>query len=345
MYVFQGEHADDAWREAVVTLRASQRPEQPSRAGVTRELLGASFVIHNPRERWVAVRQPALSVPFAIVEVIGIINGRRDARYLNYFNPALPRFAGESSEYHGAYGYRLRSNFGYDQIQRAFLALRSNPESRQVVLQMWDPTIDAPGDSGAPAAPDIPCNVCSLLKIRDGRLYWTQLARSNDLFRGVPYNIVQFTSLQEVMAGWLGCELGTYTHISDSLHLYEDTLDHAYSYSELCAPSNSDNLMLSKDEADVCWRELNKRVDGMIETDVSATALDKLARMEGFPEPIQNLSKIVGADSARRHGYGEVAAELGRSCSNPLLGLLWTRWEERKGRPVGPAVSEKSASK
>ncbi len=345
MYVFQGKSADDAWKEAVVTLRASQRPGQPSRAGVTRELLSASFVIHNPRERWVAVRQPPLSVPFAIVEVIGLINGRRDARYLNYFNPALPRFAGDGSEYHGAYGHRLRSNFGYDQIQRAFLALRSNPESRQVVLQIWDPTIDAPEANGSPAAPDIPCNVCSLLKIRDGRLYWTQLARSNDLFRGIPYNIVQFSSLQEVMAGWLGCELGSYTHISDSLHLYDDTLDHAYSYSELSVPSNPDVFTLSKDEADICWSELNRRVDGLIEPDLSETALDTLARMEAFPETIQNLSKIVGADSARRHGYNELAVELGRSCSNPLLRLLWTRWAERKSRPVRAAVSEKSVSK
>lgn len=330
MYVFQGERADDVWKEALATLRVRQTLAQPSRAGLTRELLSATFVIQNPRERWVVARQPALSVAFAIVEVIGLINGRRDSRYLNYFNPVLPRFAGNTPEYHGAYGYRLRSNFGFDQIQRAFLALKTNPESRQVVLEIWDAVIDSPNSDGAPAAPDVPCNVCALLKVRNGRLYWTQFARSNDLFRGVPYNFVQFTCLQEIMAGWLGCELGSYTHISDSLHLYDDTLAHAYSYYKVSAPRNSDVLSLSKGQAETCWSELNRRVDGFIELDLSETALDSLARMDGFPESIRNLSKIVGADAARRHGYYELAVDLGKSCSNPLLQLLWTRWLERK---------------
>lgn len=44
--------------------------------------------------------------------------------------------------------------------------------------------------------------------------------RSNDVHRGLPYNVVQFTTLQEVMAGWLGLEVGGYHHWSDSLHLY-----------------------------------------------------------------------------------------------------------------------------
>jgi thymidylate synthase len=338
MYVFQGECADDVWKEALGTLRAGQKPAQPSRVGVTRELLTATFVIYDPRERWVVARQPALSVAFAIVEVIGLINGRRDARYLNYFNPALPRFAGETPEYHGAYGYRLRSNFGFDQIQRAFLALKANPDSRQVVLEIWDTAIDSPDSDGLPAAADIPCNVCSLLKIRNGRLCWTQVARSNDLFRGIPYNFVQFTCLQEIMAGWLGCELGSYTHISDSLHLYDDTLEDAYSYAELPTPRNSDVLSLSKREADVCWAELNRCVDGFIELGLSETALDTLARMDGFPEPIRNLSRIVGADSARRHGYYELAGELANSCSNRLLQLLWTRWLERKRPTVKVAI-------
>jgi len=75
---------------------------------------------------------------------------------------------------------------------------------------------DFPDEEGRPASQDILCNVLSMLKIRDGRLEWTQVMRSNDLFRGVPYNFVQFTVLQEVIAGWLGLEVGAYDHVSDS---------------------------------------------------------------------------------------------------------------------------------
>jgi thymidylate synthase len=330
MYVFQGESANQVWKMAVAALQSADRPAHRSRAGATREILMGTFVLEDPRQRWVVEREPALSVAFAIVEVIGLINGRRDSHYLNYFNPALPRFAGDTSEYHGAYGHRLRSNFGFDQIHRAFLTLQSNPESRQVVLEMWDAAIDFPSSNGTPAAPDIPCNICSLLKIRNGRLYWTQLARSNDLFRGVPYNFVQFTSLQEIIAGWLGCQLGSYTHISDSLHLYDDTLEHAYSSADLVVPRNLDLLSLRKPEADLCWGELNRRLEEFIDANVTETKLDSLARMNGFPESISNLSRIVGADSARRHGYYGLAVELGNACSSEVLRLLWHRWLERK---------------
>ena len=81
--------------------------------------------------------------------------------------------------------------------------------------------LDFPSDNGLPVADDIPCNICSMLKVRNGRLEWSQIMRSNDIFLGLPHNFVQFMTLQEVLAGWIGIEPGTYTHFADSLHLYE----------------------------------------------------------------------------------------------------------------------------
>jgi thymidylate synthase len=110
--------------------------------------------------------------------------------------------------------------FGVDQIRYAFESLSAQPHSRQVVLQIWDASSDLPVHAGQPRSQDIPCNICSLLKVREGRLEWTQIMRSNDLKLSWPHNIVQFTTLQEMMAAWLDLELGFYTHYSDSLHVY-----------------------------------------------------------------------------------------------------------------------------
>ena len=82
--------------------------------------------------------------------------------------------------------------------------------------------VDLPDLDGSPANEDIPCNVLAMLKVRDGALHWTQVMRSNDLFLGLPYNIVQFTMLQEVLAGWLGVRVGPYNVVIDSLHVYVD---------------------------------------------------------------------------------------------------------------------------
>jgi hypothetical protein len=60
-----------------------------------------------------------------------------------------------------------------------------------------------------------------MLKIRDGKLITTIGNRSNDLHWGLPTNIFQFSFLTELMAASLGVELGTQTHNSQSLHIYE----------------------------------------------------------------------------------------------------------------------------
>ena len=45
--------------------------------------------------------------------------------------------------------------------------------------------------------------------------------RSNDLWLGFPYDVFQFTCMQVLMSMELGIELGSYTHIAGSLHIYE----------------------------------------------------------------------------------------------------------------------------
>ena len=138
MHIFKAVTADDAWCQAArVFLSDPTVSRQPSRAGPTRELLHASFYISRPRERWVLARRPALNPAFAIVEVIWILGGRRDAKLLTFWNRSLPAFAGSGEIYHGAYGFRLRQHFGLDQLERVYQVLLHNPASRQAVLQIW----------------------------------------------------------------------------------------------------------------------------------------------------------------------------------------------------------------
>lgn len=45
--------------------------------------------------------------------------------------------------------------------------------------------------------------------------------RSNDIFLGFPYDIFNFTMWQEYVSCKLNIDIGTYTHIANSLHFYE----------------------------------------------------------------------------------------------------------------------------
>ena len=330
MRLFESESADGAWLLAVRAIRnQSHLPRQPGRGGSTSELLHTAIEVRDSRQRWVVSRSPGLSVAFAIVEVIGILNGRCDSAFLNFFNPILPRYAGTGAEYHGAYGFRLRENAGIDQLERACNALTAKPDGRQVVLQIWDPTLDLPKDDGEPADADIPCNICSMLKIRDGKLEWSQIMRSNDVFKGLPYNFIQFTTLQEVLAGWIGAEPGAYTHYADSLHLYEVDAENAFLSTQVLADSLPDSLALPKRQADPIWFEMNRRVDVLVGNGVSAKEYRNLARIEDAPLAFSNLMAIVAADAARRRGCIDGMNEAIAVCGSPLMRQLWFRWANR----------------
>ena len=333
MQTIEATTADAVWLNAIASLKEREHlPLQDGRGGSAAELLHVGIQLHDSRQRWVVSRSPALSVAFAIVEVIGILNGRRDSGYLNFFNPILPRYAGKAPEYHGAYGYRLRVHSGIDQLQRASDALISNPQSRQVVLQLWDAAEDSPSVDGQPVAADIPCNICSMLKVRTGQLEWSQVMRSNDVFKGLPYNFVQFTTLQEVLAGWIGVEPGTYTHYADSLHLYETDTLAAFSSKPLPLASSDDCLALAKKDADPIWRELNRRVDVLVSSDLSAQEYGEIARIHDAPQAFNNLISVVAADAARRKRcIGGVDRAIS-NCRSALLLQLWNRWLERQER-------------
>lgn len=247
----EAETADELWLKAAAWFEpGGPALEQESRAGGTAEVLRAALTLRDPRQRWIASRSPAMNPAFALAEVVWIICGRNDAAFLNYFNSRLAEFAGSGPTYHGAYGYRLRKHFGIDQLGDAWRALSANKDSRQIALQIWDCRADLPNEDGTPRAADIPCNVMALLKVRENRLDWTQIMRSNDLFRGLPHNIVQFSSIHEILAGWLNVEVGSYNHFSDSLHLYEKDGNVEDRISDCAPPRNTDSISLPKETSE-----------------------------------------------------------------------------------------------
>lgn len=332
MEVFRGSTADEVWcqaHEALVLATLSQR-HQPSRAGDTVELLGVALEVSDPLQRWITSRRPAISPAFGIAEVLWILAGSNDAKVLNYWFPRLPEFAGTGSEYPGAYGYRLRKQFGVDQIRRACEVLAANPASRQAVLQLWDPRVDLPNQDGSPRNADVPCNITSLLKVRDGRLEWTQIMRSNDLLRGLPYNFLQFTFLQEMMAGWLGIKVGCYRHWSDSLHIYAKDAAQFSCVSDQAVPRNTDSLAMDFNTGDLLIRDLYDRTEELAVSALNEERVAALSALPGAPVGYQNLLRVLGAEAARRQARPEQSDALMADCTNPQLVQAWSAWRGRR---------------
>lgn len=274
---------------------------------------------------------------FALAEIVWILNGRNDSAFLNFFNSRLPEYAGRGPTYHGAYGHRLRTPGSLDQLRRASAALRARPDTRQVVLQIWNSRLDLPRRDGAPVAKDIPCNICSMLKVREGVLEWMQIIRSNDVFLGLPHNIVQFTTLQEVIAGWIGVKPGAYHQLSDSLHAYVQdlrSLQGGPKVTHRCR--NEDALALPERESLRVFRELARRVDKLTTGLLKERSLRRLAEWPTVPLGYQNMVRVLVAEAARRRPLQTVADDIMTDCSNPVYVALWNNWlaRLRRGKPA-----------
>ena len=330
---FNAKTADDLWRQLTSSFSNATSPtRQPSRAGGTLESLHVAISVEDPIQRWIALRNPPINLAFALAETVWILSGRNDAAFLNYFNSKLPEYAGKCDAYHGAYGHRLRRHFGLDQIERAFEVLSRRPHSRQVVLQIWDVNKDIPERNGDERSADIPCNVISLLKLRDGKLEWTQIMRSNDLFRGLPYNIVQFTTLQEVLAGWLQVGVGSYNHFSDSLHVYDQDLENIKDLGPLdIVEQNCDRLISSKADCERHFAALATQVEHIIDARYVVSELARSAFENHLPAAFKNILLILTAEGARRRKSPHVTRELVSACSNPLFCHMYNRWLLRVG--------------
>ena len=338
MRYFSATTADLVWQEAVTELLERPDNDHNGRSGATHEILPCVLRIEDPRQRWILSRRPPYNPAFGLVEFIWIITGNNESRVLNYWNPDLPKYSGVGEVYHGAYGFRLRHEFGLDQIKRAYQVLSNAPETRQAILQIWKPDIDLPAIDGRPVSTDIPCNVMSLLKLRDGRLHWSQIMRSSDIMRGLPYNIIQFTMLQEVMAGWLESKLGDYFHLSDSLHVYKKDLAEF-----CCTPTNS--KVTDREPFSLSYGETNELFP-LIYDDLSEVSNGNKKEVElreifdrdskrnvGQCALIKDMMAVIGSDAARRQNYMALAYYLVDSCVDQCLKKASHAWlEYREGR-------------
>ena len=209
-----------------------QKNWDDSRDGGVQEILDFKTTILNPYRRLVGGQGRNLNVFFLLAEAMWIFAGRKDVEFLCLFNKKMSDFSDDGNVFHAPYGFRLRhwdvrsedkyveenmhAAQGYDQVADAIKIFENNPNSRQVVMAIWNPNFDLGANTR-----DIPCNDLVMMKIRNGKLYTTIQNRSNDLHWGLPTNIFQFGFLSELMANILGVTLGTQTHNSHSLHVYD----------------------------------------------------------------------------------------------------------------------------
>ena len=110
---------------------------------------------------------------------------------------------------------------GRSQFDWAYDCLKADKDSRQAFMRFNNTSHQYEG------VKDLPCTFIGIFHIRDNKLNFTIEMRSNDIVKGLIHDEPSFTLFQWLMFKKLqdtvypDLELGTYTHIANSLHLYE----------------------------------------------------------------------------------------------------------------------------
>ena len=191
----------------------------PSRNGLVRRLPGVTTMTYtHPMERVNFCPVRKINPFFHHLEAIWVLAGRRDTKMLDLYNKGMKQYSDDGVQFNAAYGHRMRHHFGQDQLHTAITVLRRDPDTRQAVIQLWEPNdLDA-------ATRDKACNMSMVAEVVKGAVNLTVFNRSNDAVWGAVAgtNPVQFGYILQYIAEALQLRTGSLTVVSNNLHIYED---------------------------------------------------------------------------------------------------------------------------
>lgn len=213
MRTIRGRNINEVYAVGIMELK-HHGVLQPSQHGDTLEIPEPVSVMYdNPRERVLFNETRDINPFLHFFEALWIIKGRDDVEFLKFLVGNMAKYSDDGKTYYGAYGARMRQP--HDQITEAVNRLKKNQNDRQVALTIRQ------GHDIFYTGKDQPCNMMLTCKIRNGKLNIHVFNRSNDFIWGLAgTNVVQFSMLQEYLAGLIGVEVGCYHQTTDSMHCY-----------------------------------------------------------------------------------------------------------------------------
>ncbi|MCX2721905.1 thymidylate synthase [Roseibium salinum] len=161
-----------------------------------------------------------------IHELLWFLSGDTNIRYLKENGVKIwDDWADENGNLGPVYGYQWRSwpapdGRSIDQIANLVDMIRTNPESRRLIVSAWNPAL-----VDEMALP--PCHSLFQFYVADGKLSCQLYQRSADVFLGVPFNIASYALLTMMVAQVSGLEPGDFVHTFGDAHLYANHFDQA----------------------------------------------------------------------------------------------------------------------
>lgn len=159
-------------------------------------------------------------------ELLWFLRGETNIRYLRENGVSIwDEWADENGDLGPVYGaqwraWRAADGRTVDQIARTVELLRTDPDSRRILVSAWNA-----GELERMAL--TPCHALFQFHVTDGRLSCQLYQRSADVFLGVPFNIASYSLLTHMLAQQCGFEVGEFIWTGGDCHLYLNHLEQA----------------------------------------------------------------------------------------------------------------------
>jgi thymidylate synthase len=157
-------------------------------------------------------------------ELLWFLRGEGNARWLQEKGVTIwDEWADAGGDLGPVYGVQWRSwptptGEHIDQIAQAVETIRTNPDSRRIIVSAWN-VADIPQMALAP------CHALFQFYVADGKLSCQLYQRSADLFLGVPFNIASYALLTHMMADQTGLEVGDFVWTGGDCHIYDNHVE------------------------------------------------------------------------------------------------------------------------
>ncbi len=159
-----------------------------------------------------------------IHELLWFLKGETNIQYLTENNVSIwNEWADANGDLGPVYGKQWRSWEGpngvvIDQIKEAVHPLKTNPDSRRIIVSAWNV-------ADLPKMALMPCHAFFQFYVADGKLSCQLYQRSADVFLGVPFNIASYALLTMMMAQVCDLGLGDFIWTGGDTHLYSNHME------------------------------------------------------------------------------------------------------------------------
>lgn len=179
---------------------------------------------YNLEEGFPIVTTKRLHLKSIIHELLWFLSGDTNVAYLQNNGVRIwNEWADKNGDLGHIYGYQWRSwpdySGGYiDQITEMINTLKTNPDSRRIIVSAWNvadiPNMNLP-----------PCHAFFQFYVADNKLSLQLYQRSADLFLGVPFNIASYALLLQMVAQVVGLKPGEFIHTLGDAHIYSNHIE------------------------------------------------------------------------------------------------------------------------